>query len=118
NSVDPGYPKAISAYWRGVPSGVEAAFNWYVDGVTYFFKGSQYYRFNDDKVRVDPGYPRNISSFWKGIPNDIDTVFVWSDGHTYFFKANLFYRFNRESKQVDPGYPQSVSLWRGILYQP
>lgn len=89
----------------------------YTDGITYFFKGSVYYRFNDTTQAVDPGYPRSIASFWKGVPDNLDTVFSASNGHTYFFKENLFYRFNDTAGQVDNGYPKSIALWRGILYQ-
>lgn len=87
------------------------------DGFTYFFKDSQYYRFNDSKHRVDANYPKPISSFWKGIPNDIDTVFRWSNGHTYFFKENNYYRFNLTRRTMDDGYPRKIAgAWRGILY--
>lgn len=90
----------------------------YIDGITYFFKGSDYYRFNDATRAVDLGYPRSIASFWKGVPDNLDTVLSASNGHTYFFKDNLFYRFNNTAEQVDIGYPKSIALWRGILYKP
>lgn len=90
----------------------------YTDGITYFFKGSDYYRFNDATQAVDPGYPRSIASFWKGVPNNLDTVLSFNNGQTYFFKDNLFYRFNNTAEQVDIEYPKSIALWRGILYQP
>lgn len=90
----------------------------YTNGITYFFKGHNYYRFNDTTLQVEPGYPQSISSFWEGIPDDIDTVFTWSNGYTYFFKGNQFYRFNCRTGRVDRGYPRPLAQWRGMLYQP
>ena len=90
----------------------------YTDDITYFFKDSFYYRFNDSLQGVDPGYPQPIASFWKDIPDNLDTVFTSGSGHVFFFKQNLFYRFNQIARQVDVGYPKSIALWKGILYQP
>ena len=87
------------------------------DGVTYFLKESQYYRFNDVPHEVETGYPKPISTFWKGIPNDVDTVFRWSDDQTYFFKGNYYYQFNFTKGAVDDGYPRACvrSLERSII---
>jgi len=35
----------------GLPSSVDAAFKW-ENGLTYFFKGGEYYRFNDGDFEV------------------------------------------------------------------
>ena len=89
------------------------------NGMTYFFKDSQYYRFNDVLHEVKSVYPKPISSFWKGIPNNVDTVFRWSDDQTYFFKGNFYYRFDFTKGAVDDGYPRHVSEgWKGVLYSP
>ena len=90
----------------------------YIDGLTYFFKDSNYFLFNDTSQEVGPGFPRLIASTWSGVPDDPDTVFSNENGYTYFFKENLFYRFNSTAGQVDAGFPKSIALWRGILYQP
>ncbi|XP_041480156.1 matrix metalloproteinase-16-like [Lytechinus variegatus] len=63
--VHPNYPQPLSQ-WRGLPSeGVDAAFQDY-DGYTYFFKGTDHYRFNDYDVRVDVGYPMETAFTWFG----------------------------------------------------
>lgn len=115
--VLPGYPKEISAFWKGIPNEIDAVFR-YVNGMTYIFKGPRYYRFNDTTLNTDNGYPRPLSDFWRGVPDNIDSVFTWSDRHTYFFKGNLYYRFNCNSQAVEKGYPKHISHWRGVLYNP
>lgn len=56
-----------------MPSDLDAVFR-YGNGITYFFKGKYYWRYNDTSSRVDPGFPRLISDFWRGVPSDIDDV--------------------------------------------
>ena len=44
------YPKPIKN-WNGLPNNIDAAFKW-ENGMSYFFKGSQYFRFNDVDFEV------------------------------------------------------------------
>ncbi|XP_046552154.1 matrix metalloproteinase-16-like [Haliotis rubra] len=67
NRVDSTYPKPMSV-WRGIPPGVEAAFQW-KNSRTYFFTGRKYYRFHDSNFRADDGYPRDVGSWWLGCPD-------------------------------------------------
>ncbi|MEE8057486.1 MAG: hemopexin repeat-containing protein [Pseudomonadales bacterium] len=83
----------------------------------YFFKGSQYYRFNWSENTVDPNYPTSISSGWPGVPNDIDAAVNHpiSSNITYFFKGSQYYRFNWEKNKVEDGYPANISNnWLGV----
>merc|ERR550519_1240191 len=100
--------------WHGVPNNIDAVFR-FCNEKTYFFKGSQYYRFNDKTKQVDAGYPKQISEFWKGVPNNITSAMRWSNGLTYFFKQDKYYRFNQTSQQVDVGYPKPLANWRGVV---
>lgn len=63
--------------------------------MTYFFKGDQYWKFNDVYFDVEYGYPKKISSGWPGVPNDLDAAFhsEWF-GATYFFKGTEYWEFN------------------------
>lgn len=89
------------------------------NGLTYFFKGTHYYRFNDTTLQLDPSYPKLINEYWKGVPSDLDTVFYSPNGQTYFFKGNNYYRFNFTKGAVDDGYPRHfMETWRGMLYKP
>jgi hypothetical protein len=70
DKVDVGYPKPIAGNWPGFPatftSGVSAAVVWN-NGKAYFFKGSQYIRYDIAADQVDPGYPKPISGNWPGL---------------------------------------------------
>lgn len=48
--VKSNYPKPISN-WEGIPNDMDAALQ-YTNGYTYFFKGGNYYRFNDRAFMV------------------------------------------------------------------
>jgi matrix metalloproteinase-14 (membrane-inserted) len=71
--------------WDGLPSNLDAAFTW-TNGKTYFFRGTEYWRFTEKKM--DEGYPKSIRSGFDGIPSFVDAAFVWSgNGKIYFFKV-------------------------------
>ncbi len=48
--------------WDGIPQNIDAVMNSPFDGKTYFFKGSQFWRFNDENVSAEN--PRKIGGFW------------------------------------------------------
>src|SRR6218665_75763 len=48
--VDHFYPQLLSM-WKGLPSKIDTAFS-YMNGRTYFFSGSNFYRFNDVSFKV------------------------------------------------------------------
>ena len=50
SSVNNGYPRDLSL-WKGLPSTIDAAFEW-GNEKTYFFTGPNYYRFNDYAFEV------------------------------------------------------------------
>ena len=65
--ADPGYPKPIANNWLGVwENKIDAALTW-KDGKVYFFKGSQYIRYDVAKDQADEGYPADISKYWHGL---------------------------------------------------
>lgn len=112
SGIEPNFPAAISNIFPGLPNDIDASVFWDNVGKTYFFKGSQYWRFSD--TTLDSGYPRSIS-VWNGVPNNLDAAFVWSgNGRTYFIKGNQYYRYNSYSGRVDSGYPRPLSVWRDL----
>ncbi|NER99910.1 MAG: hypothetical protein F6J86_39940, partial [Symploca sp. SIO1B1] len=91
--VDPGYPASIINNWHGWPENfmdIDAGVVW-DNGKAYFFKGSEYIRYDIKNDRVDPGYPASIINNWHGWPEnfmDIDAGVVWDNGKAYFFKGS------------------------------
>ena len=43
---DSGYPKPISKGFAGIPNFIDAAFVWSGNGLIYFFKNGDYYRYD------------------------------------------------------------------------
>lgn len=67
---------------------------WGGNGKTYFFKGHQYWRYNEMDKTLDAGYPRNISVGWGAVPSPVDSVMKWKDGNSYFFKGLNFQKYD------------------------
>ena len=95
DEVETGYPKPISGNWDTVPDNIDAAFTLSKD-YSYFFKGNQCYKYDNNNDKVVSGYPKNISDEFSGLPNaSIDTVFKWYyDGIVYFFKGVNYYKYD------------------------
>jgi hypothetical protein len=70
DKVDPGYPQPIQGNWPGFPAsfaaGINAAVVWN-NGKAYFFKGSEYIRYDIAADKVDAGYPQPIAGNWPGL---------------------------------------------------
>ncbi|XP_043942611.1 matrix metalloproteinase-17-like [Protopterus annectens] len=105
--AEDGYPRPITDF--GLPSdGIDAAFIWGHNGKTYFFKDSQFWRYDESSRRMDSGYPKEIS-LWKGLPPNFDDVISWSNGDTYFFKDDRYWHFSGGNIEASSGYPKSVA---------
>ncbi|ELU14292.1 hypothetical protein CAPTEDRAFT_228569 [Capitella teleta] len=117
SGVAAGYPKSISSsIFKELPNNLDSSVYWEEStkgqARTYFFKGSQYWRYNSNGLAN--GYPRSISRGFPGVPNNLDASFVWSGNDvTYFIKDNQYYRYVRGSG-VTSGYPRPLSLWAGL----
>ena len=98
--------------FEGIPNNVDAAFVWSRNDKIYFFKGSQYFKFDPKKkTPVDESYPRPISN-WEGVPDNIDAALQYSNGNTYFFRAGQYFRFDEETLNVVLlGFDLAGKLW-------
>ena len=111
-SPSPGYPKDISN-WRGLPKNLDTAFEWGKNENLYFFKDSQYWKYNTATNSIDSGYPRHISA-WEGVPSGADAALQWKNGKTYFFKSGNYWRLNDDTGAVDrsnPPFPRDSGQW-------
>ena len=93
----PGYPRPIAQDWPGLPTSLDAAFTWTKSRATYFLKGGQYWKFENQVAAR--GYPRPLADGFPGIPYNVDAAFVWGgNGKIYFFKAGQYWKFDPERK--------------------
>ncbi|MCX6567389.1 MAG: hemopexin repeat-containing protein [Candidatus Aminicenantes bacterium] len=87
------------------------------NGKAYFFKGSQYSRYDLKADRVDPGYPKSITE-WSGLPwtDGVDAAVNWGNGKVLLFKGSQYVRIDVQADRVDPGYPKPINneTWPGL----
>jgi hypothetical protein len=102
--------------WPNWPATWTSGINAAVDlgnGNVYFFKGSQYLRYNIPEKRVDDGYPQPIAGKWPGFPDawsaGVDAAINWGNGKLYFFKGAQYLRYDIATDQVDDGYPRPLN---------
>jgi len=85
-------------------------------GKAYFFKDTQYVRYDWNQERVDAGYPLLLSAW--NLPsifsNGIDAALEGQGkyaGKAYFFKGDQYVRYDWNQDKVDAGYPLALSAW-------
>ncbi|XP_044883083.1 proteoglycan 4 [Mauremys mutica] len=95
-------PRKITEGW-GIPSPIDTVFSrCNCDGKTFFFKGSQYWRFTNDAK--DVGYPKQIAKGFAGLSGKIVAVLSVAQHNkrpesVYFFKRGgsvQHYIYNQE----------------------
>jgi hypothetical protein len=119
--VESGYPQPLSAWGFGgaFESGIDAALNGSAAyaGKAYFFKGSQYLRYDWATDSPENGYPQPLSAwgltgvFAGGIDCALEGAGPYG-GRAYFFKGNQYTRYDWAADKLDSGYPQPLSAWK------
>ncbi len=67
---DSGYPKPIADGWPEIagkfPDGIDAGMLW-DDNIAYFFKGTQFVKYNVTAKKIEAGYPKDLKGNWPHI---------------------------------------------------
>ena len=118
----------ISGPWRNLPAGFKGSFDAALNGAgpfagsCYFFKGSNYIRYDWVADRADSGYPRNIAQNWHNLPAGFTGNFEAAingqgpfAGKCYFFKGNNYIRYDWAADRADSGYPKNIAQnWHNL----
>ncbi|XP_048381452.1 matrix metalloproteinase-17-like isoform X2 [Stegostoma tigrinum] len=108
-------PTRISRFWWGFPSNLEhvdAVYERQSDHKIIFFRGAQYWLFQDNVLQE--GYPRPISDFGLSV-SGIDAVFSGNfDGKTYFFRNGFMWIYDEREEKLDPNSPSEFRPWAEI----
>jgi hypothetical protein len=102
--VLPGYPRSLQAAqsdfknWPPNWTSVDAAVNW-GNGKVYFFRGSQYIRWDIAANQMDSNYPMSLdAAHWPGWPpawnSGIDAAINWGNNKVYFFRKGQYLRYD------------------------
>jgi hypothetical protein len=111
NAVDPGYPRAIAAGWKGVGDvGFGADVDAAVDlgaGKVYLLSGSRYVRVDQSALTLDAGYPLEIADQWgagmrdSGFASGVDAAAHVGGGRVFFAQGPSFLWYQDGSDAVD-----------------
>ena len=84
------------------------------NGKAYFFKGSQYKRFDFNTGRVDHTARIDIDG-WNGLWKEgIDASILHPNGKAYFFKGSQYKRFDFNTGRVDHTARIDIDGWNGL----
>ncbi|XP_074658376.1 interstitial collagenase-like [Tubulanus polymorphus] len=107
--VHRGFPRKIEIDWSGeLPNKLDAALYAKYTRNTYFFKGSDVYKYYNQVLVI--GYPQKISIEFPGVPSNIDGAYVGIDNCFYFIKGDSYYKYcYRQAESAK----QLVSKYKG-----
>jgi hypothetical protein len=83
---------------------------------SYFFKGSQYIRYDIKADKADAA-PMSIVKYWKGLEpfsSGIDAAVAWPNGKIYFFKGSNYIRYDIKADKADAAPMPIVNYWHGL----
>ena len=121
--VDPGYPRPLSSYWKGIPRDIEGALPWYNGGV-YVFKDTQSWFFlhSSDSIGITSGYPKSVTTWWSDTPKISGyTVFRYVRVFQYLLRTHSsvgiikHFKYTVSSLQNKPFYREAYGEKKGAV---
>jgi len=108
----------INNKWPGIPNDIDTVIRGYMrqNDIIYFFKGSQYWKFDGQKNQLVSG-PTSILQYWPGVPDSLGaSVNTYAGGGaTYFFKGSQYWKYIDSNDALADGYPRAIGEnWKGI----
>ncbi|KLL12498.1 hypothetical protein FrCorBMG51_04295 [Protofrankia coriariae] len=117
--------RPIAGHW-GLPDGFAQGFDAAIHGVgdylgiAWFFKGSQYVRYNIHTDTTEFG-PVDIASMWHNWPDSfadgVDFAFYGTgphEEHIYFFRGDRYIRYNLPADRVEDGPLNATDAWPAL----
>jgi hypothetical protein len=87
----------------------------------YFFKGDEYWKYDNYHGEVLGDYPAQIwderSGGWKGLPDDLDAAVKYTETSFFFFKDKNYWRYDWDGSNDINGIGSSGTIkdgWKGI----
>ncbi|CAH1225018.1 ITGA4 [Branchiostoma lanceolatum] len=90
-ALDNGFPRNVNT--TGIPTNPDSSLARAYQ--IFFFKGNNYWLWNEFSGRTAQGYPQKIQVSWPGVPDGIQAAFHGVDGMIYFFKDDKYYMMDQ-----------------------
>jgi len=90
---------------------VNAVVTFQGDHMTYFLKGTKYWRYNEATGKAASRDPRRIRGAWRAVKN-LDAATTWINKKVYVFKGVYYYKLKSIKNgniSVDRRYPQRIA---------
>lgn len=108
------YPSRLFRFLMHVGAPDTAFVDPHNDHLYHFFKGSQYYKYDNWYRRLYPGYPKPIDTDFPGVPSYLDAAYYnFDEKRFYFIKGKEYFIYSTQSKRY---YPAGIltDLFRNI----
>lgn len=100
----PAPPQTAPATRAAVQSGFNRG-----NGKSYFFRGGQYFRYDENLNRVEMGYPLDISAGFGGVTwSNLDAAAAVGTNKALLFRGDEYLRYDFTANAVEKGFPKKL----------
>ncbi|KAM9856269.1 matrix metalloproteinase-19-like [Aulostomus maculatus] len=105
--LDHGFPKHLA----NIPANIDSALYFSENKKLIFFKGSEYWQWDEIRPTDFGSYPKPIGDLFRGAPSHTDAAVTWTNGHIYMFKGTQFWRVNQQQQAVEQTSQNVATRW-------